>query len=56
MTDHLLTSSSAAELITCPTEYGGRWVADGVVRGVYGECLCKAHGEAPCRYRDREGV
>lgn len=43
---------STDKIITCPNEYGPRVVKDGVSRGVYGECVCKRHGETPCQYLD----
>lgn len=44
-----------SQIITCPMEYGPRVEVDGVLRGLYGECICKAHGETPCLYQHLTG-
>ena len=42
-------------IITCPNEYGPPiGEVKGVFRSLFGECICDAHGETPCRYLDRK--
>ena len=43
---------SSVKPITCPMEYGPRFLKNGVYRGASGECICNAHGEKPCSYQD----
>ena len=45
-----MSKNDSGTIIECPMEYGPRFEEDGVSRGFYGECICKAHGEKPCSY------